>query len=166
MLRAKPVAWEDPEKSIGRKSTVIKGKTVWEATGPAADIFENKLFGIIDQLLKAHKEELESDEKISRTVSFHLWMVGREPRSARPTIIFTCKSPGYRAKVVRILERNNVLGDFPGMALKTMEKCPRSQWAGTKMSFCLALKEIHTAWRRESSTSEKEVELFAVALSV
>jgi hypothetical protein len=124
MLRAKPAAWEDPEKSIGRKITVIKGKTIWEATGPASGIFGNKLFQIIDRLLEAHKEELESDEKVSRSVSFHLWMVGREPRSARPTVIFTCKSPGYRAKVIRTLKKSNVLADFPGIVLKSMDRRP------------------------------------------
>jgi len=124
MLRARTAAWEDPEKSIGRKSVVIKGKTVWEATGPAAEIFENKLFGIIDQLLQAHKEDLQSGEKISRAVSFHLWMVGREPQTARPTIIFTCKSQTYRTKVIRLLEKHNILVDFPGMALKSMDKMP------------------------------------------
>jgi hypothetical protein len=124
MLRAKRTPWEDPEKSIGREVDIIKGKIVWEATGPAVEIFESKLFDIIKQLLDAHKEELESDEKVSRTVSFHLWMVGRETRSARPTIIFTCKNSGYRKKVIRILKRNNLLADFPGMSLKSMETRP------------------------------------------
>jgi hypothetical protein len=124
MLRARTAAWEDPDKSIGRKSAVIKGKTVWEATGPAAEIFENKLFGIIDKLLQDHKEDLQSGETISRTVSFHMWMVGREPHTARPTIIFTCKSSTYRAKVIRLLEKHNVLADFPGMALKSMDRMP------------------------------------------
>ena len=130
MLRVRKVAWEGPEKSIGRKVTTSKGKTIWEATGPAADIFENELFGIIDRLLQAHKEEIQSGEKTSQTISFHLWMVGREARSARPTIIFTCKSPTYRAKVLRLLKQNNILEDFPGMALKSMDRMPAEPMSG------------------------------------
>jgi hypothetical protein len=130
MLRARTAAWEDPDKSIGRKSTVIKGKTVWEATGPAAEIFENKLFGIIDKLLQDHKEDLQSGETISRTVSFHMWMVGKEPQTARPTVIFACKSSAYRTKVIRLLKKQNVLADFPGMALKSMDRMPAQPMGG------------------------------------
>lgn len=124
MLRAKSVAWPEPEKSIGRRSTVIKGKTIWEVTGPAQEIFDSGLSDRIKKLLEDHKEDLQSGEKISRAASFHMWMVGREPQIARPTIIVSCKSSAYRQKVIQLLKRNNILKDYPGMTMNSMDKMP------------------------------------------
>lgn len=124
MLRAKIAAWDDPEKSIGQKTTKVKGKTVWEAKGPAKEIFDEKLSGIIKELLEANKEDLEFGEETSQTASFNLWMVGRKPQSARPTVIVACRSSTYRTNIKRLLEEKSVLADFPGIALKTMERMP------------------------------------------
>ncbi|KAF4629312.1 hypothetical protein G7Y89_g8839 [Cudoniella acicularis] len=74
--------------------------------------------------LSPYSKEFELDEKISTNFSFHLWMVGREPRSARPTVIFTSKSDSYRTKVIRILQANDILAKFPGMSLKSMDRMP------------------------------------------
>jgi hypothetical protein len=124
MLRARTAAWENPEASIGRYITVIGSKKAWEATGPAAEIFENELSGIINRLLQAHKEDLQSGEEIASAVSFHLWIVGRKTHTAKPTIIFTGKSSAYRKRAIQLLEKHNILADFPGMALKSMDKMP------------------------------------------
>jgi hypothetical protein len=52
-------------------------------------------------------------------------MVGREPKTTTTTIFFTtCKSSAYRAKLVLLFEKHNVLADFPGIALKSMDRTP------------------------------------------
>jgi hypothetical protein len=117
-------AWPDPELSVGQKCIQIKRKTVWEAKGPALEKFENEISKQINVLLDAHKEHLETGEPISRTYSFHLWMVGKTVEKAVPTIIITSKSAKLREKVTKLIKKHEVLGDFPGFALNSMDRVP------------------------------------------
>ncbi|CZR66085.1 uncharacterized protein PAC_15986 [Phialocephala subalpina] len=117
-------AWPDPELSVGQKCIQIKRKTVWEAKGPALEKFEKEIIKQIKDLLHSHKEHLELGEQISRTVSFHLWMVGREVESAVPTIIFTSRSAKLREKVIKLIKKHDLLDDFPGFALNGMDRRP------------------------------------------
>lgn len=119
-------AWPNPEPSIGRESLLLRQsrKKIWEATGPALQKFENEIFKAINDLLDAHKEHLESGEQISRTYSFHLWMVGREVERAVPTIIFTSKSAKLRDKVTKLIKKHDILDNYPGFALNSMDRMP------------------------------------------
>ncbi|KAH7333286.1 hypothetical protein BKA65DRAFT_42317 [Rhexocercosporidium sp. MPI-PUGE-AT-0058] len=124
MPTAATAAWHDPQLSIGQISAIIKRKTIWEATGPALDKFENQIFQAISKLLETHKDHLEEGEEIARTYSFHLWMVGKDAQSARPTIIFTCKSAKFRTKVIKLIKKHDILGEFPGFTLNSMDRMP------------------------------------------
>lgn len=116
--------WENPQESIGKQITSTRTKTVWEASGPALELFEQKIFYAIEEALNLNKEHLDSEEESSHTVSFHLWMIGRKPENARPTVIFTSKSAPLRAKVVKVIKKDRVLADFPGVTLKSMNRMP------------------------------------------
>lgn len=124
MVWPSTVTWANPELSVGRKIIVIKRKTVWEATGPALERFENELSKSIINLLHTHKEQLESKDEFRRTVSFNLWMVGKECTTAVPTVIFTSRSAPLREAVVKLIKEHNILADFLGFKLKSMDRQP------------------------------------------
>ncbi|KAL8992002.1 MAG: hypothetical protein Q9169_007458, partial [Polycauliona sp. 2 TL-2023] len=124
MNTALKTKWENPKASVGKQVAATRSKTIWEASGPALELFEQEIFRTIEEVLEANKEHLDSEEELSHTVSFHLWMIGRKPDSAHPTIVFTSKSPGLRAKVIKVIKKDGLLTIYPGVRLKSMDRMP------------------------------------------
>ena len=61
---------------------------------------------------------------MSRTLSFHMWMIGRDASSARPTIVFTSRSSRLRSKAKRFVEEDGMMADLPAIELKGLDKMP------------------------------------------
>lgn len=143
--------WDNPQASIGKQVAATRIKTIWEASGPALELFEQRIFHAIEETLNLNKEHLDSEEESSHTISFHLWMVGRKPESAQPTIIFTSKSAALRTKVVKVIKEDRVLAEFPGIALKSMNRMPAIPMGYQSNS---AFSSSGSAFPRSSTTNE------------
>jgi hypothetical protein len=121
--RKRTGAWPEPEKSIGELRATIKGKKCWEAKGPALEAF-NKVAYPIQKLLDDRRDFLEEGEEIARPISYQIWMVGRNVESALPTIVFASKSKRSRTKATIIVKENDILAEFPGIAVKALSAIP------------------------------------------
>jgi hypothetical protein len=129
ILRKRNTAWNESEKSIGKLRTIIKGKKSWEVKGTAEEAF-NKVSQPIKELLDSRIEYIEEGEEIAMSVSSHMWMVGRNEKSALPTITFTSKSERVRRKTLLLVRESDLLSEFQGIALKALSAMPAVTQSG------------------------------------
>lgn len=124
MFKSRKLSWPDPERSIGQMSELIGNNFCWEATGPALELFEQQLAGRIERIFCDHKDDLERDEEVAKSYSFHMWMIGRTASTARPTIVLTSRSKKLRAKAKRLIKDDGMLESFPEIDIKGLERSP------------------------------------------
>jgi len=124
LLESKKTTWPDPEKSVGKITKVdVKGFVCFEAVGSALDAF-HQISSPIKDLLDGHREQMEAGEEKTHTVAFYMWMIGRERSSVRPTIVFSSQSKRQRQMAKALVKESNILDQFPGVELKTLERMP------------------------------------------
>lgn len=97
---------------------------VWEAIGPARDCFE-EISNSIQELLENSSDYLDEGEEISPTFSYGLWMIGRDPSYAVPTVILGCQKRTIRKRAETLIKQSGLLDRFPGMTLKTSSTTPQ-----------------------------------------
>ena len=95
---------------------------MWEAVGPACEA-SKAICPEIKRLLETRSEELDKGEDISPTFSYGIWMLGRDPAHAVPTIILGCRSQPVRKRAKAIIKKSGVL--HPGIAIKTTDSTPQ-----------------------------------------
>lgn len=107
--KAKP-KWSNPEASIG-KFCGKKGKySCWEAEGIAQEAF--KEMGLdISALLNRTCGPVPA----SSQVIYDMFMVGENPETAVPQIMFSCRKPSPRKAAVEILKKSGILNKYPGV---------------------------------------------------
>ncbi len=102
-------AWPEPTVSIGRKIGKFGSKGLcWEAVGPAREVF--------NKIRPRLKEHLESGvETISSWVTWSMYMIGKTPECASPTILFCCEVPSHRKLVRNVIKESGILDKYPGI---------------------------------------------------
>lgn len=110
-------SWLNPERSIGRYIGKAGRDNVWDAVGPARDVF-NKIAPII----KAHLESVV--EPISSRVIWSMYMIGKAPSSAAPSIIFCCEVLEHRREVRNAIKESDILNRYPGIKTGHMPRPP------------------------------------------
>lgn len=124
LFDSRSATWDFPEKSVGRLCTInIRGTLCWEALGPAGDAMR-ELYPHIRQLLENNQEILERGEDKPRIIGFNLWMVGKNPSTSQPVIVFSSKSWRQRSQAKELLIRSGLLNGYPGIKIKTLDRMP------------------------------------------
>lgn len=113
--------WLNPELSVGPylgRNRWSRFK-FWEAIGPARDAFH--------QMAPRIKQCLEdSVEPISSRVAWSMYMVGKAPSQASPSIIFCCEVSWYRRHIRDIINESRILDDYPsGIKTGHMRRLPK-----------------------------------------
>ena len=122
-LKRKRPCWPEPEKSVGRRYPYSTSSGfMWEAVGPACDAFKD-ICPEINKLLETWSEELAKGEDGSPAFSYGIWMVGRDPAHAIPTIILGCVSRRVRTRAEAIIKQSGLLR--PGIAIKKAFATPQ-----------------------------------------
>ena len=125
MLGKKKVGWPEPEKSIGKLCSMkSRNGLVWEAVGPAKLAYD-QISKQIGDLLLSRSEYLDEGEEYPSTICYGLWMIGRDPAHATPTIVIGCESQSVRTKAEEIIKIEGILVPFPGIAVKKSPCVPR-----------------------------------------
>ena len=114
-----PYARESDKDSVGRylgsvQFSILNGRlSCWEATGIARSEFTDKLGVEITQYLDCNSELTESG------VHFHisLYMVGKSPLRAKPTVMFVSGDAKVRKDAFKIINQSGILASYPGFAL-------------------------------------------------
>ena len=115
--------WPDPELSIDVECLGIDGLRCWQVKGPALAVIE-VLGKPLAEILAKNCESLEQGEPKPRALSFHMWMIGKTPESAHPTIVFSSKSRRQRSYAKALLKESHLLDQHPGVRIKTLDKVP------------------------------------------
>jgi len=109
--------WPDPHLSIGAKCNPLSGNECWKAIGPAEALFA-LIFQPIKDLLDARVDELEEGEPVAgHILLFDLYMIGKSPATARPTLLFTCRTPKRRKRAIKFVKESGLLKPHPKIAL-------------------------------------------------
>lgn len=108
--------WENPELSTGTWYRKMGRSDCWEAVGSAREIY-GQLSKEIKTILEDRIEYLNEDEPIPQTVTFSLYMIGRKPSNARPTIMFCCARPNPRCRARRVIRESGILDKYPGFGM-------------------------------------------------
>jgi hypothetical protein len=109
--------WPDPQLSIGAKCNRLGSNECWKAIGPAQELF-NLISKSIEDLLDARVEDLEEGEPIAgHILLFDLYMIGKSPASAQPTLLFTCQRPKPRQRAIKFVKESRILNGHPKIAL-------------------------------------------------
>jgi hypothetical protein len=109
--------WPDPHLSIGAKCNPLSGNECWKAIGPAEALFA-LIFQPIKDLLDARVDELEEGEPVAgHILLFDLYMIGKSPATARPTLLFTCRTSKRRKRAIKFVKESGLLKPHPKIAL-------------------------------------------------
>lgn len=114
--------WPNPEDSVGR----YIGKDnlrwiqvhIWEATGPARDVFINSISPRMRRYLENAKEP------IPNIVTWSIYMVGKAPSLASPFILFCCEVSDYRRDVQNSIKESGILDRYPGIKTDNLPREP------------------------------------------
>lgn len=109
--------WENPEQSVGRYIGKPKWHHIWEAKGPAQDVFYT-----VSPRIKAYLED--AVEPISSRVTWSMYMVGKARSLASPFIIFCCEVYEYRRDVRNIIKESSILNGYPGIKTDHLPRPP------------------------------------------
>ncbi|KAK4461477.1 hypothetical protein QBC42DRAFT_92694 [Cladorrhinum samala] len=109
--------WPNTELSIGRFIKKIGKINCWEATGPAREAFNN-----IAPRIRHHLER--EVEPISSWVTWSIYMFGKVPKHANPTIVFCCEVSAHRKEVKDIVMESGLLDGYPGIKTAHMPRAP------------------------------------------
>lgn len=104
-----PPKWLYPRLSTGRLILTAGGHNIWEAKGPAVEVFE-KMKPEINDFLK------EQTTTISHPL-YCLFMTGQTADKARPTVIFCCRNIDRRkdsAFIRDAFKKSGILIKYPG----------------------------------------------------
>ncbi|KAK4221172.1 hypothetical protein QBC38DRAFT_505122 [Podospora fimiseda] len=113
-------AWPDPERSVGRFVKRFGKVSCWEATGPARDAF--------NEIAPDIKEYLDRCvEPISAWVTWSVFMFGKSPKTANPTIVFCCEVATHRKEVKNIIIESGLLDGYQGLKTAHMPQAPDFQ---------------------------------------
>ena len=110
-------AWPNPELSIGRFISKYGKVFCWETKGPAREAFDDVAPKIKDYLEK-------SVEPISRWVTWSIYMFGKTPNTASPTIMFCCEVTAHRKEVRNMVRESGLLNGYRGIKTGHMPKAP------------------------------------------
>lgn len=109
--------WPSPESSIGRFICRIGRQQCWEAKGPAREAFK-----ILAPRIKRHLEQ--SIEPLSSWVTWSIYMIGKDPENATPTLLFCSEVASHRKEVRNAIKESNLLDAFPGVKTGHMPRPP------------------------------------------
>lgn len=95
--------------SVGRQIGKFGSKELcWEAVGPAREAFI--------KICPRIKEYLETGvETVSSWVTWSMYMVGKAPEVASPTILFCCEVSAHRKLVRNVIKESGILDLHPGI---------------------------------------------------
>nr|KAK5440177.1 hypothetical protein LTR18_008114 [Exophiala xenobiotica] len=108
--RQQHASWRDPAESTGEFLKVVHDVKYWEAKGPARVAFEKLTPDII-----SHLEQYLDSLPRSSWVTFSVYMVGDDPETTQPVIMFSCDQTGPRREAQRLIDESGLLEGFPGM---------------------------------------------------
>jgi hypothetical protein len=110
-------SWPDPHLSIGTKCNRMGVNDCWEAVGPAKALYA-EIAPRIGKLLDDRMDELEEGEPVAVDIlTFGMYMVGKTPKVARPTLLFTCQRKNPRRRAIRFVEQSSILKGKPKITL-------------------------------------------------
>lgn len=109
--------WLNPEDSIGRYIGKAKWDHIWEAIGPARDVFITVAPKIKDYLESAV-------EPISSRVTWSMYMIGKSASQASPSIIFCCDVLQHRREVRNTIKDSGILNGYPGIKTGHLPRPP------------------------------------------
>ncbi|KAK0718529.1 hypothetical protein B0T26DRAFT_741462 [Lasiosphaeria miniovina] len=109
--------WPNPEQSVGRYIGKVGRISCWEAKGPARHAFNE-----VAPKIKNHLDRFI--EPISSWVTWSIYMLGKVPRNASPTIIFCCVVAAHRKEVRKVIKESGLLDGYRGLKTGHMPKAP------------------------------------------
>lgn len=116
-VQAPASRWLDPEKSVGHYICKDKWVNIWEAIGPALEVFL-----IVAPRIKAYLDN--ALEPISSRVTWSMYMIGRAPNLASPSIMFFCEVPGHRREARNTIKESGILNGYPGIKTGDLPRPP------------------------------------------
>jgi hypothetical protein len=108
--RQQHASWRDPAESTGEFLKVVHNVKYWEAKGPARVAFDKLTPDII-----SHLEQYLDSLPRSSWVTFSVYMVGDDPETTQPVIMFSCDQTGPRREAQRLIDESGLLEGFPGI---------------------------------------------------
>lgn len=117
-------SWPEPHLSIGTKCNRMGQNECWEAIGPAKVLF-TEIAENIGTLLDDRMDELEEGEPVAVDIlTFGMYMIGKTPRTAQPTLLFTCQRQKPRRRAIKFMKESSILKGKPNIALAESSVVP------------------------------------------
>ncbi|KAK5547608.1 hypothetical protein LTR23_002361 [Exophiala sp. CCFEE 6169] len=108
--RQQHTSWPDSAESTGEFLKVVHNVKYWEAKGPARDAFK-----ILSPDIANHLEQYLDSLPRSSWVTFSVYMVGDDPETTQPVVMFICDQTGQCREAQKLIDESRLLEDFPGM---------------------------------------------------
>ena len=69
-------------------------------------------------------EILNEGVSVRRVLIFDIYMIGRDPSQARPTIVFSSENKTQRQRALKVIRESNILDGRPGLRLRDSSTPP------------------------------------------
>jgi hypothetical protein len=115
--------WPNPQGSLGNSLCSIGSKRCWEAVGPALEV-SCSILGEIKSFLESRHEHLNEGESVPCALLFEIYMIGRNEKHARPTIMFSSDSKALRQRAMKLVGESTILDKHPGITLGECSRPP------------------------------------------
>lgn len=99
--------WPKPADSVGQRMCLYGKDICWEVKGPAKEAFRS-----ISPLIKDHLEK--SAEIVSSWVTWSVYMLGKTPETAVPTILFCGDVRADREELRNVIKESRILDRYSG----------------------------------------------------
>lgn len=110
-LLANEPSWANPEESIGEFITMIDSrKRCWKAKGRAREVFET-----LAKDIKTHSDKCLDSIPGSDWVTWSIYMIGKNPQTAAPVVMFFCEERRSRRMVQDSVKQSEILKKYPGI---------------------------------------------------
>ncbi|KAL7937293.1 hypothetical protein V8C35DRAFT_292119, partial [Trichoderma chlorosporum] len=93
---------------------LLGGILYWEATGEARRLFESGLKRSLIDYLYEHSDRFQESGSY---VSLPLYMIGKEAKKAKPTVLFVSDNKAARKEAFDIIKQSDRLAEYPGFEI-------------------------------------------------
>lgn len=126
LIAMAPPSFPNPELSLGSRCQSLDplGRyKCWNVRGKSpADMVWRSVSQLIRSLLEEKYEHLDAR---GSELLIEIYMIGKRPASASPTVVFSCENKCARQKAIELVDKQSILRNHPGVRMAQSSRLPR-----------------------------------------
>lgn len=121
-----PTCWPDPGISIGLRCQSLDPLGRYKCWNLREKSPAHHVWKIVSKEITALlDDQFEHLDTRGSEFMVEMFMIGKKPAKASPTILFSCESKSARQRAMELVQKKSLLGDHPGVRMAHCSRLPR-----------------------------------------